>query len=179
YDVSPDTNIVLDYYHLSTDALPDWGIPYDQANNRPAKVNLNNFYGQTTRDYWETQADILTFKIDSQLNDDWRISSQTRYGETNNSYIAGAPSGPDFTTGTVNSSPKSRDQDNTYVGHATNFITQIEQGDMLHSLVVGFELTSEKMANLPPAFLPTNGTGTISLALYNPDSSAWSGTIGK
>lgn len=178
YDVSADTNIVLDYYHLSTDAMPDWGIPYNQAQNRPADVNLDNFYGQTTRDYWETQADIMTFKVDSQLNDDWRISSQTRYGETNNAYIAGAPSGPNYTTNTVNSSPKTRDQDNTYIGHATNFITQIEQGDMLHTVVLGVELTKEKMANLPPVFLPANSAGNITLDLYNPDPDAWSGTIG-
>ena len=178
YDVSSETNIVVDYYHLNTDAMPDWGIPYDQANNRPAKVDLDNFYGQTTRDFWETQADIFTFKIDSQLNDDWRVNSLTRYGETNNSYIAGAPSRPDFVAETVVSSPKNRDQDNTYIGHATNFITQLEQGDMLHTLVLGFELTNEKMANRPPAFLPTNAAGNITLDLYNPDPNAWSGTIG-
>ncbi|HEX4939711.1 MAG TPA: TonB-dependent receptor plug domain-containing protein, partial [Candidatus Kapabacteria bacterium] len=115
YDISADVNIVVDYYHLDTDAMPDWGIPYDLPHNRPAKVDLTNFYGQTTRDFWETQADIGTFKIDWQLNDNWRLSSQTRYGETNNSYIAGAPSNPNFTAETVSSSPKNRDQDNIYV----------------------------------------------------------------
>ncbi|MFZ5603238.1 MAG: TonB-dependent receptor [Pseudomonadota bacterium] len=182
YDISADVNIVVDYYHLDTDAMPDWGIPYDLPHNRPAKVDLTNFYGQTTRDFWETQADIGTFKIDWQLNDNWRLSSQTRYGETNNSYIAGAPSNPNFTAETVSSSPKNRDQDNIYVGHATNFITEIEQGDMLHTVVLGFELTNEKMANLPyvvPAINTNLTPNNNNIDLYNPDPRAWDGRISR
>ncbi|HVK99043.1 MAG TPA: TonB-dependent receptor, partial [Dongiaceae bacterium] len=181
YDVTPDVNILVDYYHLDTDAMPDWGIPYDArvGRNKPAKVDLDNFYGQTTRDFWETTADTGTVKIDWQINADWRLSSQTRYGETNNSYIAGAPSNPNFDTEVVSSSPKNRDQDNIYVGHATNFITQVEQGDMLHTVVLGFELTNEKMANLPYVVPAITAPNNNNIDLYNPDPRAWDGTISR
>ena len=40
--------------------MPDFGIPYDLANNRPFKINRNNFYGVLDRDFRKTYADIYT-----------------------------------------------------------------------------------------------------------------------
>ena len=91
----------FDYYYLDVDALPDWGIPYDLANNRPFDVDRSSFYGLTTRDFWDVQSEVATLKFDWTINEALRLENLTRYGATGNAYVASAPEAPNATLRTV------------------------------------------------------------------------------
>jgi catecholate siderophore receptor len=84
----------FDYYHLSTDYMPDWGHPYDIDNNRPFAVNRDNFYGVLSRDFGETFADVYTANANWVISDTVEFDSILRYGQSMNSLHRLGPGTP-------------------------------------------------------------------------------------
>ena len=61
---APTVDVVLDYYHLTADGLPDWGVPFDVRSQQPFAVNRNNFYGLFKRDFTHSLTDIGTARVE-------------------------------------------------------------------------------------------------------------------
>ena len=163
-----------DYYHYRLDGIPDFGHPFDVTTQRPYKVDRDNFYGVIGRDFLENGADIGTFSLAWQIAPSVRLRSMTRYGETYNRYLAGAP-------GTVcrvqrtpagacpaNGTPVAEDQytvtaggqrryaDNKYFSHLTDATMRFDTGGIGHTLVAGFEYSDEQIDSFTialPAFV--------------------------
>ncbi|WP_308911893.1 TonB-dependent receptor [Pseudokordiimonas caeni] len=184
YQMNESVELGLDYYHLETDGLPDWGVPYDVANNEPFKVDRNNFYGLVNRDFHKNNIDIVTGQIRAELSDGKVLRSVLRYGHTWNGYVVSAPerpvtTDPDPANWTVSASPKNRNQTNKYLVNQTDLTWKSDFGGVEHTFVGGFEFSKEKIHNNPYGFLdsedpstggsPTPASTSVSQNLWNPD----------
>lgn len=173
-----------DYFHLITDDVPDWGVPYNVVENRPFDVDRENFYGVLSRDFRDTFADIYTVKGEYELAPAVTLRSTLRYGQSGNAYTASAPESPCFAgivcaTGaplnTVSANAKRRDAVTEYLVNQTDLTARFDTGGIGHALVVGFEIAREETRNRQRAFtecavLPCTGTSANPrLDLFNPD----------
>lgn len=184
---TPSENLILgfDYYHLSTDYLPDWGHPYDTANNEPFDIRRDNFYGVLARDYGATFADIYTGRIDWQISENLRFDSVLRYGQSGNAYTASAPERPDGVARTVSANAKSRDAVTDYWTNQSYLTFDFDTGSISHTLVGGIELSKEETLNRQRAFTECGNVPTCTgssdnpvLDLDNPDNSVpWGADI--
>ncbi|MES1158510.1 MAG: TonB-dependent siderophore receptor [Terricaulis silvestris] len=174
----PTENIDLgfDYFHLSTDALPDWGVPYDVAHNQPFQVRRENYYGVLSRDFAETFSDVYTGKLDWRFNDSLKLHSIFRYGQSGNAYTASAPEQPDATLRTVRANAKRRDSVTEYLANQTTLTGEFHTGFIAHTMVGGVEFSHEETLNRTRAFtecavLPCTGlTSNPVLNLDHPDA---------
>ncbi|HAE29394.1 MAG TPA: TonB-dependent siderophore receptor, partial [Hyphomonas adhaerens] len=124
----------VDYYHLSSDYLPDWGHPYDTENNRPFAVNRDNFYGVLSRDFGETFADVYTANANWVISDKVEFDSILRYGQSKNAYTASAPERPDAEARTVSANGKRRDAVTDYWTNQSRFTFRFDTGTIGHTL---------------------------------------------
>lgn len=169
-----DWKITLDYYHLNTDAMPDWGIPYDTRAGAPFNVPRDTFYGIVGRDYWKTNADIGTVRVEGKLNSNLKLDVRTRYGVTGNDYVISAPEGVNLTALTVGSNAKTREQTNKYGGIQANLIYDLDSSFGQHTFVAGTEISREKVFNRAPGVNPRS----ITQPIYNPNPNyPWTGQI--
>jgi len=172
-----DLTFGFDYYHLSTDYLPDWGIPYDTANNRPFAVDRNNFYGVLSRDFGETFADVYTANAKWVISPKVEFDSVLRYGQSKNAYTASAPERPNAEARTVSANAKRRDAVTDYWTNQSRFTFRFDTGAIGHTLVTGIELSREETLNRQRTFtecaeLPCTGaTSNPLLNLDHPDNS--------
>src|SRR5690606_36444048 len=94
----------FDYYHLSTDAMPDYGLPLTSRDQLPggvrvaADVDPDNFYGLLNRDFQKTDVDAVSAHLQAELADGLVLSNTTRYSWTHNDYIV---TNPDDSAGNV------------------------------------------------------------------------------
>lgn len=164
-----------DYYHLSTDFLPDWGIPYDTAHNRPFDVPRENFYGVLSRDYGRTFGDVFTARADYRFTDTINLHSVLRWGQSGNAYTASAPEQPDPVAGTVRANAKRRDSVTESYANQTDVRFDFDAVGIDHTLVVGYEISHEETLNRQRAFtecavLPCSGAVSNPLMnLLHPD----------
>lgn len=170
-----DVRLGVDYYHLETDYMPDWGVPYDVANNRPFDVNRENFYGLTERDFGESYTDVYTLSGDWRLSDTLSLHSILRYGDAGNRYTASAPERPNTLTGTLSANAKRRDAITEYLVNQTQLTWRPVLGGLQHTLVGGFEVSGERILNRARAFTEcatdpcTGAAGNPIQNLYHPD----------
>lgn len=167
----------FDYYHLSTDYMPDWGHPYDTENNRPFDVRRDNFYGVLSRDFGETFADVYTADMTWAISPNVTFDTLLRYGQSKNAYTASAPERPDAEARTVRANAKRRDAITDYWTNQSRFTITFDTGTIGHTLVTGIELSREETLNRQRAFtecaeLPCTGaTSNPVLDLDHPDNS--------
>lgn len=177
--VADNFYISADYYRLRSHGIPDFGVPYNAATNRPYDVDRNNFYGVIGRDFIRTGADIGTVRLDWSPTPGLDLSSTTRVGRTYNRYVVSAPSAicrvdrvtpltcpaggttypnPNDTGEadyTLNVGAQRRWATNEYVAHMTDATARFETGGISHTLVMGGEFSHEKVSNNPLSIAAT------------------------
>ena len=192
----------VSYYHLETDAMPDYGIPLTSPGQlpggvrEPTDVDYDTFYGLLDRDFQKTQVDAFGFHFDAQLAPGLILSNVTRYSDTAIDYIV---TNPDDSTGNVQNGfvwrfPKSRNSSSSGVVSNTNLAAIFETGGIGHSLSAGVEFNDTEAFNTPyvvdagsyrfNADAPGSGCNAQGLAenncttLTDPDPrDPWSGAI--
>jgi len=190
------------YYHLETDAMPDYGIPLTTAGQladnvrEPADTDYDNFYGLLARDFQETRVDAFTLQFAAELARGLTLSNTTRYSDTRNDYIA---TNPDDSAGNVQNgfvwrNTKSRNSYSEGIVSNTNLGAVFDTGGVAHSLSVGVEFNDTESFNRSyviaagnyrfNAATPGSGCNAQGLAefncttLDNPDpSDPWTGAI--
>ncbi|MBH0113406.1 TonB-dependent receptor [Novosphingobium sp. YJ-S2-02] len=145
--VSDAVRVVLDYYHLTAKDRPDLGV-YVAASDE-------NGYGQTfddlptyaqDEDFLESDVDTVTGRIFIEPMDGLKIVNSTRYGESNNGYMAtGARGSSDGSS--VGLSTHQGWQDVTYFVNQLNVIGSFDTGSVKHNLIVGSEYSDHKVTN--------------------------------
>ena len=180
----PSVDVLIDYYHLAADGVPDWGHPFDMRTQQPFRVNRDNFYGVLGRDFLEGRSDIGTVRLTWRAADNLRFDSKTRHGTNRNSYIASAPEAPDISNPdpskwTVRANPKNRNATSETWANATDLTADFDTGPFHHTLVGGIELSREVVVNRPFAFASSETVGAIIVPaqlilqnLFNPNPDA-------
>jgi len=199
FGLGTDTRVRLDYYHLETDDMPDYGIPLTSTTGRskyivdkPAHVNESNFYGLTGRDYRKSKNDSGTFRVEHDLNDNLTLSNSFRMSRSTLDYIVTNPddSRGNVANGLLSRSAKSRNSTTSGFVNQTDLSANFDTGFINHSLVTGVEFSYQDTHNRNYNVLDANGGTIASLCsaallrsgdctnLYNPGpKDAWNGTI--
>jgi catecholate siderophore receptor len=201
FDATDDLRLTLDYYHLETDAMPDYGIPFTSAGmlpngrRRPANVDYDNFYGLLARDFQKTNVDAATVQAEAVLAEGLVLSNTTRFTSTRNAFIVTNPddSAGNVANGFVWRNIKSRDSVQDGIGSNTNLAAVFGTGSIGHSVSLGVEYNQSDSTNLAYTAAvgnyrvsTNNPCTTAALPTYNCTSLAnpnpadpWTGTIGR
>ncbi len=198
-----DTNATASYYHLTSNSMPDYGIPlFTKINIRTTPsgvldVPYDSFYGLTARDYAEVTTDAFTFDFQHRVSDALTIRNVSRYSENLNDYVVTNPgdggnvanNGVALINGVywMKRGLKSRYNPTRTIANVTDVYGKITVGGLTHSYDVGLELSRETNHNASYVITTINGsacpaplTGFDCTQLYNPNpSDPWTGTIVK
>jgi catecholate siderophore receptor len=168
------TTFTLSYYHLTSEGLPDYGIPFDPRTQQPLNVRRNAYYGLVNRDFLFNKADVVTGLFEHEFNESLKFRMQLRYGSTLNNYVASAPETPNPVAGTINSNAKNRNAHNTLFAGQADITWKFNTGFAKHTVVGGFEITRERVVNSPYTVTPTAVVNNY----YDPNPYLpWTGTI--
>ncbi len=146
-------DITLDYYHLDANDNPDLGgflqgtVPHRKpADDVPV-------YAQK-QDFLESQTDTWTSRINYKFSDTVRLSNLTRYGQTENGYVAtGAratttnANNPDGVYDTFSLSTHQGWQDVDYFANQTSLFVDVDMFNMIHEFVGSVEYSNNKVLN--------------------------------
>ncbi len=145
WELSQDLSVTLDYYGMrGKDKRPDLGyyLVGQQPNRRPAQgVPV---YAQNN-DFVQSDVDTATARINYRLAPNLRLTSLTRYGQSNNDYAttganlnanAGRPAIDGGHTGW---------QEVKYFAHQDNLRWDKELGGLKHEFIFSFEYTDHKV----------------------------------
>ncbi|OTI04054.1 TonB-dependent siderophore receptor, partial [Pseudomonas aeruginosa] len=201
FGLGTPTRVNLSYYHMESDDLPDSGIPYGYGSaTATAHVHdkpndggdSNNFYGLKSRDFRKTRADISTFSIEHDLNDNMTLKNTLRHGSTGQDYVLTQPDDSKFNVnryGTVWRRANSRVSTTTTTTNQTDLFGSFQALGFKHTYSTGLEFTGEETRvsgytvspNGNPVCNPAKGSlggQCTSLSNPNPDD-AWNGSIAR
>lgn len=197
FGLGTDTRLILSYYHVKTDDMPDYGIPLTSSKNRskynvdkPANVDRDNFYGLSNRDYRNTSNDSGTVRIEHDLNDNLTLSNSFRMSRSTLDYIVTNPddSKGNVANGLVYRSTKNRNSTSKGWINQTDLSAKFDTAFIEHSLVTGLEFSYQDTHNRGYDIKSNGPAGTTCTPamlvsgdctnLYNPTpGDNWSGSI--
>jgi catecholate siderophore receptor len=181
YKPSDRAKVTLDYYFLRMDGLPDWGVPWNPVAKTPMTetgLSRNAYYGIYNRDFFHGSADIGTLTVEGWLNDQMRVTSKLRAGQTVNDYVASNPStsAANILLNRASVGAQSRYQVNQTVANITDLTWDFDMFGTKHTLVTGYELSGDTI--MQDGYTVTNaGLSTTTLNLWNPNTDGWTGSV--
>jgi catecholate siderophore receptor len=163
YEMDKDLSVTLDYYGLRTkDTRPDLG--YFLIGTVPNRVPAKDvpLYAQNN-DFLKSDVDTLTARVNWTIAPALKLTSLTRFGKSDNSYVTtGASSGTRYNGATGASftasfidGGHSGWQDVDYFAHQSNLRWDKQFGGLKHEMIFGAEYTDHKVVS--GAFAITNG----------------------
>lgn len=194
------SSMVFSYYHLTSDQMPDYGIPLftklvpSATSTAPARprtdsgildVPYSSFYGLKARDYLTNEVDSFTFKAEHQFSDFATIRNVSRYSETLNDYVVTNPGDGGYVgraadgTYWMKRGTKTRWNPVTTLANVTDVYGQFATGAIKHSYDVGVELTRERNRNATYSTYTTSGsTCPAGLTTVNGSPPTAAGSLG-
>ena len=169
FGLNGPTQLVVSYYHLDGDQMPDYGIPLSTKTAQPRTktgilaVDRRSFYGVRSRDFQKSKADIGTVAFDHQINDNLGVRQVVRYSKSLNDYIVTNPGdgGPtQFINGAwwMKRGTKTRWNPTTTIASVSDLHGKITAGGVEHSFDIGLELSREKNLNATYSTYTTGGS---------------------
>ena len=157
FGLDGDTRLYVYSQHVRQENVPDGGIPTigmdgfynaDARLNAGGKVDEDNFYG-STGDYEDVDADMLTVRLEHDLNDVTTVRNTSRIGKTNTDRILtgvntlSANNSNDPSNWTVSRSRQLTDQENEIAANQTNLSTEFFTFGLRNTLATGVEFMRE------------------------------------
>lgn len=147
----------ISYYHLESDDVPDYGIPYLR---QPAVIDPvygsivfatpitghdEDFYGLLNRDFRRAKSDIGTVRVEYDLAPGLTLSNVTRYGRGGTQQVVTNPddSRGNVANGYVFRASKNRGVDLTTIANITDLRGEQNMFGMTHSFDIGMEASRE------------------------------------
>lgn len=174
FGLGTGTRTTFNYLHQTENDTPDYGLPW--LFGSPAPVNRSNYYGFSDgSNYLDTTADILTAKIEHDVDAATTVRNQTRFAyytrrlRVTEPQIAGTPT----STTPLGSITVTRNQINsqsqeTFAQNQTDITKKFETNGVQHTLVSGIEFGHETST---PLRLTYTSVPTTNLANPNPNQS--------
>ena len=198
--IGTNTSGTFSYYHLTSDSLPDYGVPLftklvpaaanaatAPAFARPSEsgvlnVPFDTFYGLTARDYLTSTVDSFTAAFMHKFSDNLILRNTSRYSHTLNDYVVTNPAdggyvGYQASTQTywMKRGTKTRWNPADTYANVTDLAGSFNTGSIKHSFDVGLELTREINRNAAYSTYTTSGaacpTGLITVSGAAPTAS--------
>ena len=154
----------ISYYHLESDDVPDYGIPYLR---QPAVIDPvygsivfatpitgqdEDFYGLLNRDFRRAKSDIGTVRVEYDLAPGLTLSNVTRYGRGGTQQVVTNPddSRGNVANGYVFRASKNRGVDLTTIANITDLRGEQNLFGMTHSFDIGMEASRETNGQVCP-----------------------------
>ena len=181
WKANEDLSVTVDYYGLrAKDKRPDLGyfLVGTPPNRHPAsKVPL---YAQDN-DFMRSDVDTLTARVNWQINPDVKLTSLTRYGQSQNGYgTTGASMGSIVDAGGNHlydaiklDGGHTGWQDVKYFAHQSNIRWDADLAGMMHAFIFGFEYTDHKVISGNYKVSNTAATNCLSPGRGGGVSGAW------
>lgn len=168
------TGLLLSYVHQSERNRPDYGIPWFPGRfdspGAPAAVDRANYYG-FTNDFLNTDANIVTLKLDHSFSKSVQLRTQFRYSYNKRSFRyseaiipAGTPQGTPLSQITVSRNLFQGFSTDEFFQNQTDFRAEFATGALQHVLIFGAEISLEN----PTTTYITN-FNVPSTSLVNPE----------
>ena len=153
FGLGEQTGVQLSYVHQTERNRPDYGIPWFPGRfanpGAPAAVDPSNYYG-FTNDFLNTDANIVTLKLDHSFSQSLQLRSQTRYSYNKRSFRyseaiipAATPQGTPLDQITVSRNLFQGFSTDEFFQNQTDFKADFETGPLRHVLIFGGELSLE------------------------------------
>ena len=147
----------ISYYHLQSDDVPDYGIPYlrqpavidpvygSVVFATPITGHDDDFYGLLNRDFRRTKSDIGTVRVEYDLATGLTLSNVTRYGRGGTQQVVTNPdeSRGNVVNGYLFRSSKNRSVDLTTIANITDLRGEKSLFGMTHAFDLGMEASRE------------------------------------
>jgi catecholate siderophore receptor len=144
------TELTLGYLHQSSDATPDYGLPW--LAGRAAPVDRENYYGFDS-DFVDTTADIASLRLDHALSERVQVQAQLRHADYARSTRITEP----LLVGSPTAATPLQDilvRRNVFRGESRedmlqgqlNVVARLQTGRIEHALVAGVEAGREGSA---------------------------------
>jgi catecholate siderophore receptor len=157
------------YFHQTADDIPDYGIPW--LFNGPAPVPHDNYYGFKNGNYLRTYDDIVTAKVEHDVNSYITIRDQARFANYVRDVLITEPQIPAGVTPATPLNAIAITRHEIGVNSVESFLDEqldatahIETGSIKHTLVSGIEAGRETSNPERPTWSNVPGT-----SLLNPD----------
>ncbi|WP_330212987.1 TonB-dependent receptor [Pseudomonas sp. Z18(2022)] len=197
FGLGTPTRVNVSYYHMESNDLPDSGIPYGYSSPTAATHghdkptdggDSNNFYGLKDRDFRKTRADISTFSIEHDLNENMTLKNTLRHGNTGQDYILTQPDDSKRNVsqfGTVWRRANARVSTTETTTNQTDLFGSFQALGFKHSYSTGLEFTGEETRVSGYNFGTSNnaqvcnpGTAPSCTSLSNPNpNDPWNSSI--
>lgn len=187
----PFSNFTLtaDYAHTYLSGLPDFGVPYDLAKQRPVTegvVPRNTFYGVVNRDFTKTTQNLGTLDAEYKLSDWLTLENKFRQGYSILNYIGTIPENPSgaglqststFFSGFTQLNAQSRFETANVLIDQPQATIKFDTGPVRHTAVFGGEFDKERISLNSYTGLTSEGnaaeglvssTGAPIVSVYNP-----------
>ncbi|CAN5258063.1 TonB-dependent siderophore receptor PiuA [soil metagenome] len=160
FGLNSPTRVKVNYYHLQSNDMPDYGLPYynsgtlrskDHPDTVVSNVSRDNFYGLKDRDFRTQSADIGTVAFEHDFSDNFTIRNATRYDRSTNDYIVTNPddSSGNVPRGQVYRSYKSRNSSTEVVTNQTDGTLKFNVAGFKNTVNTGIEISREDTTNRP------------------------------
>ena len=164
------TRVILSYFYLGDDNLPDYGLPY--LRGEPAPVRNANFYGLPNRDYEHDNVNIGTIRLEHDFNENIRLRNTLRLASLDRGSLVSIPAivGGSFTTLPlsqiqVTRTGTQRAELDQYALNNAEVVAKFDTGPFKHTLVGGVDASYETQEIQRYTF-----TGVPPTTLVNPFS---------
>jgi catecholate siderophore receptor len=145
--------LLLSYVHQTERNRPDYGIPWIPGGfaspGAPAAVDRSNYYG-FTNDFLNTDANIVTARLDHSFSDAVQLRSQVRYSYNKRSFRyseaiipANTPQGTPLSQITVSRNLFQGFSTDEFVQNQTDIKADFDTGALRHVLIFGGEISLE------------------------------------
>lgn len=92
FGLNSPTTVTVSYYHLTTNDMPDFSVPFYSTGGTPASgFQRSQFYGLNNRDYRRGSTDTGEIKVEHRIDDNWKIRNTTMVGRSTLDYVATNP----------------------------------------------------------------------------------------
>lgn len=142
------TRVVVSYYYLSDDGMPDYGLPY--VFGKPPDVDRETFYGLPGRDYEHDDVHIGTLRFEHDFNENVRLRNTLRLALIQRGSIVSPPRivgspapGTPLSLINVSRAGTQRRQQDTSVVNTTDLVVKFNTWRLKHTLVAGVEASRE------------------------------------
>lgn len=176
FGIGTPTTLTLSYLHQSEDDIPDYGLPWLKFSGEPAPVDRSNFYGFKS-DYLRTDVDIVTAKLEHQVNESINLRDQFRFANYQRNFRITEPiitptNAAPLDTLNVNRNQLAGRSTETFLWDQLDGTIDFNTGPVEHTLVAGGEGGRETSDPIRFSY-----TGVPTTSLLNPDENQpFSGT---
>ena len=158
FGLDSPTKVYIYSQHTRQDNVPDGGVPtigMDGFYNSNAtimagaKVSRDNFYG-SQQDYEKIEADMISAKVEHQLNANTVVRNITRYGKSHLDRVLTGVNGLSLNGAAIEVAliRQRVDQTNEILANQSTLNTAFQTGSINHDLVLGLEILKESQLSL-------------------------------